>query len=306
LRRAAGAALLLLALGACRPADRSPVLLTVNGEPITLAQLRREQAFLGPGGGAPDEVLDALVDQALVLQEGRRLGVRLSGDDLKAAEALALAGTDPALFKASLAERGLSLDDWRARLAQAELAEQVVQVAVRSHLEVGRQEIQDHYWENITAYRSPPKRVLRQLYTRTRPQAEAAERELELGEPFAAVAQARGQGPEAAQGGLLGAVAAANLPKALAKAAAELKPGQRSRILASHWGYHILACDALEPAVALSLDAASPRAHARLLRDKEQDQYRLWLARLREAASIEKLAPPPAEAAATPDPKGAR
>jgi parvulin-like peptidyl-prolyl isomerase len=300
------AACLMMALAACAPRPAEAPLLSVNGEPITPSQLKREQAFLGEAGGTAQEVLDALVDQALVLQEGRRLGVRLSADDLRSAEALALAGTDPALFKASLQERGLSYDDWRRRMAQAALAEQAVQVAVRSHLEVGRQEIQDHYWENITAYRSPVKRVLRQLFTRTRGQAEAAERELELGEPFAAVAQARGQGPEAAAGGLLGPVAVANLPKVLAKAAAELKPGGRSRILASHWGYHLLACDALEAAQSLSLEAASPRAHARLLKEKEQDQYRLWLARLREAAVIVKPDPPPAEAAAQTPTTGAR
>ena len=300
------AACLMMALAACAPRPAEAPLLSVNGEPITPSQLKREQAFLGEAGGTAQEVLDALVDQALVLQEGRRLGVRLSADDLRSAEALALAGTDPALFKASLQERGLSYDDWRRRMAQAALAEQAVQVAVRSHLEVGRQEIQDHYWENITAYRSPVKRVLRQLFTRTRGQAEAAERELELGEPFAAVAQARGQGPEAAAGGLLGPVAVANLPNVLAKAAAELKPGGRSRILASHWGYHLLACDALEAAQSLSLEAASPRAHARLLKEKEQDQYRLWLARLREAAVIVKPDPPPAEAAAQTPTTGAR
>jgi parvulin-like peptidyl-prolyl isomerase len=298
--------LLALGSGACRQAGLGPVLLKVNGEPISLAQWRLEKAFLGPAAGTGADVLDSLVDQALVLQEGRRLGVRLSGDDLKAAEALALAGTDRTEFKASLQARGIGYDEWRQRLAQAALADQVVQVAVRSNLDVGRQEIQDHYWENITAYRSPAKRVLRQLFTRTRAQAEAAERELELGEPFAAVAQARGQGPEAADGGLLGAVATSSLPQALARPASELKPGQRTRILASHWGYHLLECDAVEPPVALSLEAASPRAHARLLRDKEQDQYRLWLARLREAAVIETIQPLPVEAAEPNTPQGAR
>jgi parvulin-like peptidyl-prolyl isomerase len=297
--------LALLGPAACRRDGDEAPLLRVNGEPITLSQLKREMAFMDEAAPSPQDAMDALVDQALVLQEGRRLGVRLTAEDLRSAEALALAGTDFDDFKASLKARGLSYDDWRERLAQAALADQAVQSAVRSRLEVGRQEIQDHYWEHLTAYRSPAKRVLRQVYTRTRSQAEAAERELDLGEPFEAVAKAHGQGPEAAQGGLLGPVASPTLPKALAKAAADLKPGQRSRILASRWGYHILACDSIEPALALSLEAAAPKAHARLLKDKEQDEYRLWLARLREAAVIEKLSPLPQAAGPTPE-KGAR
>lgn len=298
--------LLGLALGACAHPPQEAPLVTVNGQPITLSQVRQEQAFLGRGGGTAQDVLDALVDQALILQEGRRLGVKLGGDDLQSAESLALAGTDPALFKEALQARGLDYGAWRRRLAQAALADAVVQVAVRSQLEVGRQEIQDHYWEHITAYRSPAKRVLRQIYTRTRSQAEAAERELDLGEPFAEVAQARGQGPEAKDGGLLGPESKGSLPKSLAKAAAALKPGERSRIVASHWGYHILECDAIEPATSMSLEAAAPLAHATLLREKEQLQYRLWLARLRESADIKEINPLPPEAAATPIPKGAR
>ena len=305
--RAARAACLALALlwSGCRPAPQEAPLVKVNGEPITPTQLRQEQAFLGDAAPGPDDALDSLIDQALILQEAKRLGLRLSDDDLKNAEALALAGTDPALLEASLKAQGLTLREWRDRLGRAALADAAVQADVRSHLEVGRQEVQDHYWEHITAYRSPARRVLRQIYTRRRSEAESAERQLDLGEPFSAVAQKMGQGPEAADGGLLGPEAASELPKSLGHAVAELKPGQRSRILASHWGYHILLCESLQPAVSLSLDQAAPRAQATLLRDKERDLYRAWLARLRESAVIERLSPLPAPTPASFSPQGA-
>jgi len=303
----AAAACLALALGCvgCRPAAQEAPLVTVNGEPITASQLRLEQAFLGDAGVRPEDALDSLIDQALILQEAKRLGLRLSDDDLRNAEALALAGTDPGLLEASLKAQGLSLKQWRERLARAALADAAVQADVRSHLEVGRQEIQDHYWEHITAYRSPARRVLRQIYTRRRSEAESAERQLDLGEPFADVAKKMGQGPEAANGGLLGPEAASELPKSLGRAVAELKPGQRSKILASHWGYHLLLCESLQPAVSLSLDQAAPKAQATLLRDKERDLYRAWLARLRESAVIERLSPWPATTPASFSPQGA-
>ena len=296
--RAKAAAILGLglwtALAGCRPAPVEAPLLRVNGEPITATQLRQEQAFLGDAAPNATEALDGLIDQALILQEARRLGLHLSEDDEKNAQAQAMAGTDEGLLEASLKARGLTLKEWQARLARAALADATVQADVRSHLEVGRQEIQDRYWEHITAYRSPARRVLRQIYTRRRSEAEAAERQLDLGEPFTAVAKAMGQGPEAAAGGLLGAQAVSELPKSLGRVAGQLKAGERSRILASHWGYHILLCESLSPAISLSLDQAAPQAQATLLREKERDLYRAWLARLRESAVIERLNPLPA------------
>jgi peptidyl-prolyl cis-trans isomerase C len=304
MRPALAAALALALLASCKPPPQEAALARVNGEPITASQLRLEQAFLGDSAG-PSEALDSLIDQALILQEAKRLGLRLTDEDLKNAMALALAGTDQDLLEASLKAQGLTLKDWQDRLARAALADATVQADVRSHLEVDRQEVQDHYWEHITAYRSPARRVLRQIFTRHRNEAESAERQLDLGEPFAAVARKMGQGPEAANDGLLGPVAASELPKSLGHAVADLKPGQRSKILASHWGYHLLFCESLQPAESLSLDQAAPRAQATLLRDKERDLYRAWLARLRESAVIERLSPLPDAAPASFSPQGA-
>jgi parvulin-like peptidyl-prolyl isomerase len=301
---AVGLLLTLSCLG-CRPGNQEAPLVTVNGEPITATQVRLEQAFLGGAGVSPEDALDSLIDQAVILQEAKRLGLRLSDDDRRNAESLATAGTDQDLLEASLKAQGLTLMEWRERLARAALADATVQADVRSHLEVDRQEVQDHYWEHITAYRSPARRVLRQIFTRRRSEAESAERQLDLGEPFDEVAQKMGQGPEAANGGLLGPEAASELPKSLGRAVAELKAGQRSRILPSHWGYHILLCDSLQPAVSLTLDQAAARAQATLLREKERDLYRAWLARLRESAVIERLSPWPATSPASSSPPGA-
>lgn len=296
---------LLLGLAGCGAAPGSPALVRVNGEGITQAQLDEECAFLG--AAAPDryDVLETLVDQALVLQEGRRAGAGLSKEQAEAALALALAGTDQKLLEDGLRARGLSLEAWRSRLRRSFDADEAVRLLVRRDLDVSRQEVQDRYWERITSYRSPERRILRQIFTKTRSAAESAMRELELGEAFSEVAQRRGQGPEAANGGLLGPMSQSQLPKALAKASQALKPGDYGPIVASHWGYHILYLEQKVPAESDSLDQAAPKARAELLRDKEQMVYQAWLARLRERAVIERLpgAPPAPHAAGPGKPK---
>ncbi len=250
-------------------------------------------------GPAPSKakLLEELIDQALILQEGRRLNVTLSQDDTcKSDEAMARAGTDDAVLAQSLAERGVSLQDWEQRLAQAALADEVVRQAVRNKLDIGRQEIQDYYWEHVTAFRRSERRVLRQIFTHKHADGEAALEELRHGVAFAEVAAKRGQGPEAADGGLLGPEGApASCPrKSLTKAQLRLKVGQYSPLIHSPWGWHILYLESVEKEQGDTLDQATPKAHARVLRDKEQMVYQLWLGRLREQAKIERFDTPAA------------
>ena len=286
----------LLLSGACAPRDQGPVAAAVNGEPISMQSLALEQRLAGPGA-VQSELLEELIDQALILQEGRRLNVTLSQDALKSDEAMARAGTDDAVLAQSLAERGVSLQDWEQRLAQAALADEVVRQAVRSKLDIGRQEIQDYYWEHVTAFRRSERRVLRQIFTHYHADGEAALEQLHRGTPFAEVAAKMGQGPEAADGGLLGPEGRLQLPKELTKAQLKLKVGQYSPLIHSPWGWHLLYLESVQKEEGDSLDQATPKAHARVLRDKEQMVYQLWLGRLREQAKIERFeiaAPTPA------------
>lgn len=294
MRKLAWGLLALATLAACRPHDNSPALVAVNGEPISAQDLDLELRLAGPEAGSASLLLEGLVDQALILQEGRRLGVTLSQDALAAAEALARGGTDDETLSATLKERGATLKEWKGRLAQAALADEVVRQAVRSKVEIGRQEIQDYYWEHLPAFRRPAKRILRQVFSEKRAGAQAALSELQLGAKFEEVAKRRGEGPEAANGGWLGAEGRNQLPKELAAAAQKLKPGEFSGLLHSPWGWHILYLDSVEKEQGDTLDQAAPKAHAKLLKEKEQVLYQLWLERLREQAKIEKLGPLPA------------
>lgn len=280
---------LLAAAAGCRPPESGPVLARVNGEAVVQAHVDAERAWAQPWAPADAELLEDLIDQALILQVARREGISLDGAARREAEALALGGTDKALLLAQLEAAGHSYADWARRIHRAALIDDVVRRQVRNRLQLDPQEVQDHYWEQLPSYRTPERRALRQIFTRGRSEAHKARNELELGEPFEQVAARRGQGPEAADGGALGPLSLRSLPKELAKAAAALKPGQRSPIIASPWGWHILYLEARVPGASQTLEQAAPHVRERLLRQKELPAYQAWLARLREQAAIERL-----------------
>jgi parvulin-like peptidyl-prolyl isomerase len=288
-------------LAACAAPPNPPVAVRVNGEAITLAQVDEERRFLDFADQDDASALDNLVDQALILQEGRRMGARFAPGDPSAAEALALQGTEVRLLDEALKAKGLTHKQWAARILRAYEADRVVNLAVRANLEVDKQEVQDQYWTHLLMYRRPERRVLRQIFTRARSTAEGAMRALELGEPFAEAAAQLGQGPEASVQGLIGSYSRGQLPRPLSQAAFDLKPGTFSPIVASPWGYHILYYESRLAPESDTLDQAAPKARATLLAAKEQIFYQAWLARLREQAVLER---PQNPAPAPSNPKG--
>jgi parvulin-like peptidyl-prolyl isomerase len=283
-------AALLLVLGACSKNPASDSLVSVNGEAITQRDLDTELKLQGEGS-KPDAVLDDLIDQALMLQEASKDGVNLSADDLENQVLMARAGAPIKEFQDGLAQRGLSYADWKERVRRQALCDELVRREIRSQLVIKRQDLKDYYWEHVTEFRRPESVRLRQVYCKTRSQAEKAFNELELGQPFDAVARQYSQAPEGPQGGELGWVGRKALPSKLAKAAFALKKGQTSEILASAYGYHILHVDDKREQESMSLDEAAPQIHEALLREREQPLYRNWLFELRSHSEIKRLQP---------------
>lgn len=256
----------------------------VNGEAISAADLDLELRF--SGSNSRETALEDLIDLALVLQEGGRLGVRLSAEALESALQLARAGTEPKAFQESLKARGLKPAEWRERVRKQALADEVVRLTLRSRVAISRQDLKDYYWEHVTRFRRKESGKLSQVFSKSRRQAEKAHEELRLGEPFAEVARRYSEAPEAAAGGSLGWVEKGSLPSVLDKAAFALKAKTHSQVLKSPYGWHLIYMEERREARNFSLDEAAPEIHSTLLREREQPLYRDWLFDLRGKAEI--------------------
>lgn len=283
------AVFLLLLLLACSRQGGKDSLVLVNGESVDAAELNREMILLGSRSPDRARALEDLIDQALILQEGRRLGISLSPEEFENQIALARAGTPVAEFKAALLARGIGYDEWRERLRRRALSDEVVRRQIRSKIFLKPQDLKDYYWEHVTRFRRSESVKLRQVFCKSRAAAEKALAELSLGEPMGEVARRYSKAPEAAAGGDLGWVQQAALPKVLGKAAFALKKGKFSGIIASAYGWHILFVEDRRPAEALGLDKAAPEIRESLINEREQPLYRDWLAALRSKADIKRI-----------------
>jgi peptidyl-prolyl cis-trans isomerase SurA len=276
------------------------ILVSVNGDAISESDLQRELKLQAPSDAAslkqivPDpstdparaQALDELIDQALMLQEAARLGISVSSEELENQLELARAGTPMKEFQEALQVRGLSYGDWSERVRRRALCDEVVRREIRSSIVVSQQDLRDYYWEHITEFRRTESVKLRQIFCGSRSDIHKALAELQLGEPFAEVAERYSKGPEADQGGDLGWIQKKVLPKKLEKFAFALKKGKYSDVIVSDYGWHILYAEDKRPAISFTLEESSPEILEALLREREQPLYRDWLAGLRGKADI--------------------
>lgn len=127
-----GSAAILL-LVACarepeRPTDADPVVARVNGTPITLLELQEEMASLqglslsAAGKGTAPEVSNALrrlLERALVLQEGKRLGATVSASEVEEEVRKYRSDFPPGGLEKILLQQGIGVGEWRARMRQS-------------------------------------------------------------------------------------------------------------------------------------------------------------------------------------------
>lgn len=293
----------LLAIVSCHRSPPSDALALVNGEAISSADVQREMLLLGMGSPAPGrsktaaaakagldaQVLEDLIDQALLLQEAARLGVALAPSELENQLALARAGSSQAEFTAGLKERGIRFEEWRDRIRRRALCDELVRRQLRQNITVKPQDLRDYYWEHVTQFRRSESVRLTQIFCGSRFEAEKALNELRLGESPAEVARRHSIAPEAAADGDMGWVQRKALPYKLEKAAFALKKGKFSDIIATPYGWHILYAADKRPEEAFSLEQSAPQIMEAILRDREQPLYRDWLASLRGRAEIRRV-----------------
>lgn len=263
---------------ATRPAptatvDAARVVALVNGEPIPRDAWARQVARAlgslqqeGQTGAQADEVaervLDEMIDERLLRQAAVEMDIAISNgqlDEVLAREEEMLGGR--AAFQGWLQENGLARAEYRAA---TEL--QLLTSALR---------------ERITSDLSgmQPQVHLRHILLPTREAADVALAELATGTPWEEVVAARSVDPGTrASGGDLGWMPRGVLPPALDDAVWELSPGERSPILESEFGFHIIEMIEQDPERPLPLE---------LLQALQQQAWEQWLAQQRAAATIE-------------------
>jgi peptidyl-prolyl cis-trans isomerase SurA len=299
------------------------VLVRVNGEILTQSQLtqRQIQALrdMDPAKRndanleatvaqiTPDLLVTA-VDELLLVQRGREMGVKFTDEQFK--DAIDNIKKDNKLddeaFKAALKQEGLTLDELRQQLEKTFLIRAVQQREIGPSMSVTQEEQRQYYEKHKADFMTPLTVTLREILvtvptTTQRGQSvfsvgsdNAAKAKIEAlraraaaGEDFVALVNEASESSTKASGGLIGPVNFADLTTALQNALNALQPGGVTPPLRGTRGYQIFKLETRSTPELRPFDAVRPEIE-RAIRDERIDpETQKMLARLRTQAVIE-------------------
>ena len=214
------------------------------------------------------QVLNSLIELALIEQAAARMGISVSDEQLNARvrETIASGGGEEK-FQAWLQESAISSEEFRSQLRAEMITEAVIQQVTGAVADKA---------EQVHA---------RHILLGSEDKAQEALRRVQAGEDFGKVAREMSlDGITRADGGDLGFFPKGMLsvPKEVEDAAFALQPGQVSGVVRSPYGYHIIQVVERQTGRALQSD---------VYQAMKQKAFDDWLQEQRAAAQVEILVP---------------
>jgi parvulin-like peptidyl-prolyl isomerase len=268
----------------------------VNQDVITVDEFDREfkELVLDSGKEEKSEVpetlkrayLDQMIERKLLAQEARRLGIRVSAEELNLAVLEMRKDYPGKSFDERLSLQGVTLEEWRGRLEEKLLAERMMRKARRAQGTIDEKEALQYYETHRSSFELKPKVRARQIVVADGEEALQILKRLKKGENFAKLAAEKSMGPEKANGGDLGYFSQGERPAEFDQVFS-MEAGQISEVIWSPYGYHIFKVEEKIEARQVPFEEAKAGILEDLERSKEEQEYQRWLKELKSKAKVE-------------------
>jgi peptidyl-prolyl cis-trans isomerase SurA len=271
------------------------------------------------------DILRDLIDQQLLLEKGKDLGISGDTDLIKRLDQMRKEmklGSMEDLEKAATAQ-GISYEDFKQNMRNQIITQKVIGEEVGGHLSIAKDEEQKFYDEHKSELEQPEEIRLSEILVAPKAVAppaanqsagndaaaapdEAAKQaadaaglaaaekkaadlldQIHKGAAFEDVAKKYSDGPSAAQGGDLGAFKRGTLAKELEDKTFAMKAGEVSDVIRTKQGYVILKVVEHQDAGIPPMKTIEPKIQDALYYQKLQPALRAYLTKLREEAYID-------------------
>ena len=221
------------------------------------------------------EVLSALIDERLLLQEAKDKGISVTQEEIDTA----------------LRRTPLSPTQTEEEFGRQMLLRKIFDFEVRRNVVVEEEEVRRHYEANPNIFRAPPQYRLKQIFLdasnkndrpRARTKAEAIYADWQSETVLKDLAAQHAQSVRE-----LGWVEEKDLVAPLAQALKELIPGTLSRPIETQMGVHLLIVDDVKESHPYPFEQVEREIHAQLMKQRGEDAYREWMNTLKQQAFID-------------------
>lgn len=297
--------LLLVLLGATSAsAERlNGLAAVVNDEIITLYQLE-EEVTSRLGSDADDQarrkVLDSLVEELLIQQRAKALGLQVADEELEAAieDIQRENKLTRQQLQAALTAQGIDFEGYRDTMRRQILRFKVIGREVRSKIDVLNKEIRDYYQQNLDAFRRAPfvkvsaialpfpEKAKEPQRQQVRDEASAILQQLASGQLFADVVASL-EGRDDLGAGEMGTFSEGELNPAFDEAIRRLEPGQHSPLVETAAGVSILRLDERQEGAPLPLEEVRESIEEKLRETKANENLKKWAEQLKGQARID-------------------
>ena len=271
---------------------------------------------------AQNDILRDLIDQQLLLERGKELGITGETEVVKRLNQLRqqmnLASIDD--LEAEAKKQGVSYEDFKEQIRVGAVTQQVIGQEVGGKIHISNEDIQDWYNKHQKELEGPEEIGLSEIMIATQPAkqnvedkdkqgaaqnqdkqlpedpAKVAEAEakanqileqLKKGAKFEDLARKSSDGPTASQGGSLGSFKRGELAKDLEDKTFSLKAGENTDVIRTRQGFIILKVTGHRPAGVPPLKDISDRIREAIYSERLEPAARAYLTKLREQAYID-------------------
>ncbi|KAF0125624.1 MAG: PpiC-type peptidyl-prolyl cis-trans isomerase [Elusimicrobia bacterium] len=268
--------------GTASAAQKPTVSVTVNGSKITADDVAGRLWW-----NNAERTIQDLIDEALILQEGRRLGVKPSPEETEA-RLKAIAGSHGGEKQMEQALKGIgySRGDLRDLIErQITLRDTAIKAA---GITVGDEQAKTFYDANRDSLARPESVTLRQFFAGSRPEAEEVLRLLNTGADFATLVMLKASDENLKRaGGSLGQINRGVLLPELETEVFALTPGKYTGVIPTGSGFSIFKSEDYRPRAVPEFGTVKEELKALILNQAVAQATRDLTARLRQSAKID-------------------
>jgi parvulin-like peptidyl-prolyl isomerase len=248
---------------------------------------------------AAKKLIDDEIGRTLLVLKAQDSGINITKDMLeKRLKEVQAKFRSNAVFEHKLADRGMTLDQYRAELETDLYMDQIIKKEIEPKIKIPENETRDYYEKNKNKFASQEKVRASIILLKFNPsQGKAGEQkalkkfesildQIRNGADFAAMAKKFSEDSLASKGGDLGFFTKKQMLPAFSNRAFKMKDGEVSDIFRTGHGFHVLKVTDKKPAGASPFEAEQEKIKNFLIQKKVSQATRDYIEVLKKQAKI--------------------